>query len=518
MTYHLPRVMHWIQNGSIYFFPTEIGRQNYLAPFAEWNLLNFQILAQTDRLLNLVQWFAYLGTCVAVSLIARLLGAGKRGQWMAVIFAATTPMAILQSTSTQNDLVASFFVVCFIYFGLLMSEQSRTHGERLSDAAFCGVALGLGIATKATVYVIAAPFVVLIAWRALRICRWRAIIYGSIITVAVVVIPLGHSLRSFALYGNFMGPSGEPMGRSASALGVFEYKNARMDPPRFAYCFVRNVALHGNIEGLPKFRKQLKTKVKSLAHWLNLAENDPETTWAGMAFHIAASRSEDGAGNFVQVALFLIVSTGLLFHRATIRLVPAYCFCIVGGACFFALVLRWQPWGARLHLPLFMAMAPVCGAAMETWKSRGVAAFLSGVSLVYAVPFVVANQSRPLFGNPCVFHSAREQQYFVHNLDLLPEYQNAIATLKRNRCQKVGLQTDTNDFEYPFWPLTRHAQLGEIEFFQVNVTSVSKSLADRIAPDAVIATYPITENEITVATTLYRRELQTGHLSVFLKK
>ena len=82
----------------------------------------------------------------------------------------------------------------------------------------------------------------------------------------------------------------------------------------------------------------------------------------------------------------------------------------------------------------------------------------------------------------------------------------------------MGLQTDTNDFEYPFWPLARHAQLGEIEFFQVNVTSVFKSLADRIAPDAVIATYPITENEITVATTLYRRELQTGHLSVFLKK
>ena len=113
--YHLPRVMHWIQNGSVAFYPTAVSRQLNLGPWAEYAIAQFLILGGGDAWANLVQWFAFGGSAVGVSLIARELGAGPRGQLYAAVFAATIPMAVLQASTAQNDLVEAFWVVALVY-------------------------------------------------------------------------------------------------------------------------------------------------------------------------------------------------------------------------------------------------------------------------------------------------------------------------------------------------------------------------------------------------------------------
>ena len=60
--YHLPRVMHWIQNRSVGHYPTHIGRQLSFGPGAEYILLQAQILSGGDRLANLMGWFAAAGS------------------------------------------------------------------------------------------------------------------------------------------------------------------------------------------------------------------------------------------------------------------------------------------------------------------------------------------------------------------------------------------------------------------------------------------------------------------------
>jgi hypothetical protein len=59
MTYHMARIAHWLQNGSVRFYPTHNPRQLHLAPFAEYAILQFQVLTGgSDRFANAVQWFA----------------------------------------------------------------------------------------------------------------------------------------------------------------------------------------------------------------------------------------------------------------------------------------------------------------------------------------------------------------------------------------------------------------------------------------------------------------------------
>ena len=60
-TYHLPRIEHWIQNGSLEFYRTHIERQLDLPGFAEVLLLPLRLLSGGDRLLNLLQWLAGAG-------------------------------------------------------------------------------------------------------------------------------------------------------------------------------------------------------------------------------------------------------------------------------------------------------------------------------------------------------------------------------------------------------------------------------------------------------------------------
>lgn len=116
MEYHMSKVMHWIQNGNVKFIPTHMPRLNHQNPGSEFLLLHLQLLSGSDRFANLVSWHSMVGALIAVSLIAKQLGAGVRGQFLATVFAATLPMGIMQASSSQADFVSAFWMASFVCF------------------------------------------------------------------------------------------------------------------------------------------------------------------------------------------------------------------------------------------------------------------------------------------------------------------------------------------------------------------------------------------------------------------
>ena len=86
MTYHMSRVEHWRVHHSVAHYPTNVTWQLYLNPWAEFAILQFQILGfGSDRLANLVQWFAFVGSMVSVSLLVRILGGASFAQSLAAL-------------------------------------------------------------------------------------------------------------------------------------------------------------------------------------------------------------------------------------------------------------------------------------------------------------------------------------------------------------------------------------------------------------------------------------------------
>lgn len=216
MTYHMSRVVHWIQNGNVAHYPTYNLPQLFHPPFAEFAIMHLQILSGSDRFANLVQWFSSIGSIIGVSLIAKELNTDVRGQVFAAVFCATIPMGILQASSTQNDYAVGFWLVCLAYFVLL----SVKYENQPSLYFLIGASLGLAILTKSSGYLYAFPFMVwfsLISYCLLRkklrerkflLIYLLSIISGFLLLCLLLKIQIyqpRHHLLAFLLFSAFVG-------------------------------------------------------------------------------------------------------------------------------------------------------------------------------------------------------------------------------------------------------------------------------------------------------------------------
>src|ERR1700688_1099892 len=89
MEYHLPRVTMWMSNHSVRFYATPDYAQLIFGPWAEFSMMQTELLSGGDRFVNMVEFLSFLFSAIGVSLITKLLGAGPRGQVLAAIASVT---------------------------------------------------------------------------------------------------------------------------------------------------------------------------------------------------------------------------------------------------------------------------------------------------------------------------------------------------------------------------------------------------------------------------------------------
>ena len=308
MAYHMARVAHWAQNGTVRHYPTPYLPQLYHPPWAEFAITHFQLLSGGDRFANAVQWLAMIGSVLCTSLITKLLGGDSRAQIFAAVLAATIPMGILQGSSTQNDLVVTFWLLVFVSYVLrMMASSSRSQPDLLElrwQMMAAGASLGLAVLTKGTAYIYAMPFVLWLAFVMVKRLRLRAIPFGLVAGALVLLLNAGHFWRNVQLFGT-------PL-----SAGDESYVNEVFTPSAFVSNFIRNLSLHA---GTPfaGVNEAMSVAVRRLHDALGIAVNDPRTTAVndprtaagnGRDLEFAISRIdtvEDFAGNLLHTALIL---------------------------------------------------------------------------------------------------------------------------------------------------------------------------------------------------------------------
>lgn len=484
MTYHMARVANWVQNGNIGFYPTAVLRQLYNVPLAEYSILHLQLLSGNDYFANLVQFFSFVACGVGASLIAEYFKQNELIQLLTVLLTATLPMAILQSSSTQNDLVVSLFVISFFYFFLKASESaSRT------DFLFAGMSLGLALLAKGTAYFFCFPIGLLIATRYLIYSRLKPNYLRFVyLTFGVVIIAFlfnaGHYARSFYLFG------------SPLSSGEEHLTNEKITVPIVVSNVVRNYALHigTNSQEITNLTENL------ISNLLGSEINNPDSTLLGQSFFIVQTKHEDSAGNMIHIFLLSLSLLFAFYYRGAEekqRVIIAS-LTIIAGFFIFCVFLKWQPWASRLQIPLFMLGCPL-SALMLSRLSSHIRVLLAVLCFAGCVPFLLRGQPRifiPDENNYSVFTVSRADQYFANNYSIAPAYLEAAAFIKKTKAQEIGFDLSTDyktynfgDWEYPLWVFIKDTFEEKPYIRHVGVKNISNQLdREKHWPEFVIST------------------------------
>lgn len=352
MTYHMSRVEHWRANGSVIHYPTNVVWQIYLNPWAEFTILQFQTLGfGSDRLANLVQWFAFVGSLVGVSLLVRLLGGALFAQSLAALVVASTPMVILQSTSTQNDVVCGFFVVAAVYFAFERVATSSAKHEW-----YLPLSVGLAFATKGTAYLILLPFV---GYALIVVMKQEGFRPGfrliGILALAILLMNIGHWARNVGLWHH---PLGDPH-------WLARYQNESFGIPETLSNVARNVALH---LGTPSSKVNAFTEsvVQKIHGTIGISINHPSLTFSqrdNIVPEVGLLTHEDYAGNGLMFILSCM-AVGLAILTQAGRRMRSFALLLCASGLLFCIFLKWAPWNSRLHTPLFFLAAVLVGGML----------------------------------------------------------------------------------------------------------------------------------------------------------
>ncbi len=462
MTYHMSRIIHWVQNKTIAFYPTHILRQLHQSPWSEFAILQFQVLSGGDRFANLIQWFCMIGSLIGVSLIAQELRANTRTQFFSAAICLSIPMGILQSTSTQNDYVVSFWLVCFAFFSLRYLKDQKT-----SYAAWIGISLSLSILTKATAFIYAFPFVIWLGIYILQKLNKRAIEHIALLIVLTVSLNLGYFFRNINLYGSPIGPGEEYPG--------YYYVNKDFTPAAFTSNFIRNIGLH---LGTPdeKVNAFLTKGVDWFHKEMGISPTEEQTTWPGMKFKVhKLSFTEDSGGNLIHLILIFIVIWFFVFQKRKEKNEQLYISALLVGFLLFCLILRWQPWHSRLHLPFFVLFSPCLGICFSRIRTKWISSPLILLVILASIPWIILNPAKPLLSDNNVFRATRANQYFRLRPDAEAPYTQAATILANHSCFNLGAILSTDAWEYPLWPLLKEKTTGDVIITQVNVNNISSS-------------------------------------------
>lgn len=503
MTYHLSRVMHWEQNQSLAFYPTSISRQLHLGPMAEMAILNFQILAGNDHLVNFVQYFAMVGGVVGISLMAYLLGGNAHAQIFASLATITLPMGILQSTSTQNDYVVALWLVCFVVFILKQLQMDKPSWVLM---LFAGASLGLAILTKVTVLFFGFPFGLWFAVALIsrfKMNSWRFLII-LLCTILIFIAP--HATRNYQLYRNPLGPMSE------SDDGSYRYSNESFGVRTLVSNVLRNAAIHLALP-VESFNENVERAILLLHKFLKMDVDDPDTTWSGTRFRIRYSANEDLAGNPFHMVLIVVTLLSLLHYRKPQWIL--FAVCLVTGFILFSWLIKWQPWHSRLHLPLFVLAIPLVGVVFAKYQKPWIWYLAVAVLTFTSLQYIFQNPTRPLLGKNSILTTDRLHQYFSVMPDYFKSYQSLAQSINKLECNDIGLMMDINDWEYPLWILTR-ASGRDIHFEHILVDNPSRVLETESAPCAIVVTYPSREQAIIYRNEKFVKFWEVNQLSLFV--
>jgi hypothetical protein len=453
MTYQIPRMEHWFQNHSLWFYNTNIDRQLWIQGLNSRFFLLPKALHLPDSFFNLIQLIALISILVLIWKVFGHFQVSKQFALSIILIFLTLPNVLAEAPTTQSDLVAALVALLnFIYLLELVNKN-------LSSSTFYmyGMTFAMTAFAKGTLF----PYLAVSAITAIWVCRstWIKLNGIRFFSFIPLTILLNGFLwfQTFRMFGAITGPKSTPtrfiQSPIASGFDPFSLLSS------FMHFLVYNMQSY-----FPAVNEALFKAAFRFANFLHIDLLSEGTSWPNWnpssntftyIFNPAFGVNEDSAVSPQYIFIFFALLFAALKIRKSskamsvlgIRVALAY-FC---GMIF---IFRWNPFVARYFIAA--AVIGLVALGLHFRANNRVTKVMTVISLlcvIYSLPFTFRSDIRPLIGQQSIFKITNAQQQFLSRPNLLQEFQNLDAAVSRVKPTSIELSIGGDDWEYPIWKL-----------------------------------------------------------------
>lgn len=489
MTYHLTRLTHWTQNGSIAHYICHDISQISTPPLAGFVNPHIYILSgQNDYFVNLLQTFSYIISVFLVYKISHLTGFCHLFSSLAALVFATTPIAFGEALTTQVDMFSGLWLLVFVYSILLftnMNQKLNWNMESFFQLLLMGCSAGFCYLSKPST-MIAVPFFAI--WL-LLICIHRrdklSIVIKSVITVLItgmiVILPelirnfiTFHSISSAETSTGFLVPLFNIRYLLVNLIQNvgFNMPNKYLDIDHILNKIIFKAAyILYTGESIPDIQFNFSLIGPSMHH--DTAIN-PIITWL-LIFAVI--------GGFITSAFRFIKKGQHLKQCVSCGFILSSIFSFLA----FCMFVQWYKFITRYEIGYLALLTPAVMLLFQyilNQNKKIIYAFAGMVIFVCSITFVDLIQYHKDYAIPAETEEIRMMQYFSQRGPYWP-YREISDNIIEKNYKNIGFLCGTDSYEYPLWKMLEKS-IGRFEYVCVNNETEIYDNMDFL-PDCIIS-------------------------------
>lgn len=434
---HMSRVGFWLQYGS--YFPWETSKLFQIIYPVNAQLQHFWsvLFSQTDRFVGFVQWFAAIISAVAVIGLARLNSASRKQALFSGLVFLSLPAIVLQSTTTQNDLVicALFIILIYFYFNFLQTHQKLS-------LIFSGIALGLAVGTKQTIFFLLPGLVLLIlyTWLVKHQIPFRQILlWGCASLLTFLMIGSQIFFSNQVKYQHPLGPK-EFVAYSSNLLESSNLPQIiLLNTSRLLYQMVDTTGLPQPLWGYG-----VKAKAEILRPIFNFLQIPIESDLGVTAGHHFNLRTpyplQEDAAFYGPLGFLLLFPSVIIGFWHAIKKNKFYPFVVLPFCVIFLLLDTlgrpgWDPFQGRYFMPVVAMASPLAATWISQRSHQWIGWLFSAIAISILVSVILINPAKPATGSQAIWHLTRNQliglqnRYMIESIEIFEEIVPSNATV-----------------------------------------------------------------------------------------
>ena len=206
LSYRIPRILMWLQEGRVHFIDNPDARLNFMTPV--WEFASTPIYqASGFRFLWLGSAVSWCLLYLSMNVLIKSLGADpKTSRWLSIIPASSVGF-VLQAASTMNDIWSAALVSISLAFNVSFEMDSE---RNFRNIVCSGLALALAAGAKPHFAILALPWIIWFFFsnsRPLAAVSWKWVPAAALL--AILCSPIPTFISNHLHYGNWTGPAGD---------------------------------------------------------------------------------------------------------------------------------------------------------------------------------------------------------------------------------------------------------------------------------------------------------------------